>query len=141
MDFRQSMRVGPYTLVCQGYTQDTNPNYDSEYAVLDVYRNGKKITQLAPEKRFYIATDQFHHGGNALHPGRGPLRDLRGPESRYQPPHHQGLPQPAGAWIWIGVVIVVLGTFLALVPNLTRIPVRAAVAVPSPVREIEVNHA
>src|ERR1700735_4692990 len=58
MDFRQSMKVGPYTLVCQDYTQDTNPNYDSEYALLDVYRNGKKITQLAPEKRFYVASQQ-----------------------------------------------------------------------------------
>ena len=82
MDFRQSMRVGPYTLVCQDYTQDTNPNYDSEYAVLDVYRNGKKVTQLAPEKRFYVASPTgIHHGGKSLHPRLGPVRDLRRPES------------------------------------------------------------
>jgi cytochrome c-type biogenesis protein CcmF len=30
---------------------------------------------------------------------------------------------PLIAWIWIGVVIVVLGTFIALVPNLVRAPV------------------
>jgi len=33
-------------------TQDSNPNYDTEFALLDVYRGNKKITQLAPEKAF-----------------------------------------------------------------------------------------
>ncbi len=31
---------------------------------------------------------------------------------------------PLIAWIWIGVVIVVLGTFIALAPNLVRAPAR-----------------
>jgi cytochrome c-type biogenesis protein CcmF len=31
---------------------------------------------------------------------------------------------PLIAWIWIGVVIVVLGTFIALAPNLVRTPIR-----------------
>ena len=30
---------------------------------------------------------------------------------------------PLMNWIWIGVGIVVMGTFVALVPNLTRAPV------------------
>jgi cytochrome c-type biogenesis protein CcmF len=37
---------------------------------------------------------------------------------------------PLMNWIWIGVLIVVAGTFLALVPNLTRTPSRVAVAEP-----------
>ena len=41
---------------------------------------------------------------------------------------------PLIAWIWIGVAIVVAGTFIALVPNLVRTPVRLrqgdSVAVP-----------
>ncbi len=48
---------------------------------------------------------------------------------------------PLMNWIWIGVLIVVLGTFVALVPNLTRSTAPVQVAVPSPVGEIEVNHA
>jgi cytochrome c-type biogenesis protein CcmF len=31
---------------------------------------------------------------------------------------------PLIAWIWIGVIIVVLGTFIALAPNLVRSAVR-----------------
>jgi cytochrome c-type biogenesis protein CcmF len=32
---------------------------------------------------------------------------------------------PLMAWIWIGVGIVVVGTFIALTPNMTRTPARA----------------
>ena len=45
-----------YKLVCQSFTQDSKPNFDTEYALLDVFKGGKKITQLAPERRFYIAS-------------------------------------------------------------------------------------
>ena len=51
-----AINIGPYKLVSQSFTQDSNPNYDTEYSLLDVYRNGKKVTQLAPEKRFYQAS-------------------------------------------------------------------------------------
>jgi cytochrome c-type biogenesis protein CcmF len=122
MDFRQAMHVGPYTLVCQDYTQDTNPNYDSEYAVLDVYRNGKKITQLAPEKRFYIASQQVqtmvaNHSTLAwdlyvIYAGQNP--DTNRPIIKV-------FLNPLVAWIWIGVVIVIAGTLVALVPNLTTV--------------------
>ncbi len=58
LGFGQSMDIGPYQLVCQSFTQDTNPNYDTEFSLLDVYRGGKKSYQLAPEKRFYQASQQ-----------------------------------------------------------------------------------
>jgi cytochrome c-type biogenesis protein CcmF len=122
MDFRQSMHVGPYTLVCQDYTQDTNPNYDSEYALLDVFRNGKKVTQLAPEKRFYIASQQVqtmvaNHSTLAwdlyvIYAGQNP--DTNRPIIKV-------FLNPLVAWIWIGVVIVIAGTLVALVPNLTTV--------------------
>ncbi len=56
MGFGDQMRMGPYRLVCQSFTQDSNATYDTEYALLDVYRGGKKVTQMAPEKRFYQAS-------------------------------------------------------------------------------------
>ncbi len=128
LDFRQSMRVGPYTLVCQDYTQDTNPNYDSEYALLDVFRNGKKVTQLAPEKRFYTASQQVstmvaNHSTLAwdlyvIYAGQNP--DTNRPIIKV-------FLNPLVAWIWIGVVIVIVGTLVALAPNLTTVlsPARA----------------
>jgi cytochrome c-type biogenesis protein CcmF len=50
--------IGPYTLECMGFTQDSNANYNSEYALLDVYKGGKKQFQMTPEKRVYLASEQ-----------------------------------------------------------------------------------
>ena len=41
-----------------GVTQDSNLNYNSEYALLDVYRDGKKQFQMTPEKRVYLVSEQ-----------------------------------------------------------------------------------
>ena len=141
MGFGDEMRMGPYRLVCQSFTQDSNPNYDTEYALLDVYRNGKKITQLAPEKRFYQASQQTstivaNHSTlqtdlYVIYEGKNPDTDK---------PIIKVFINPLMNWIWIGVGIVVLGTFVALVPNMTRTPAKARVEAEVPV-EAEVNHA
>jgi cytochrome c-type biogenesis protein CcmF len=141
MGFGDEMRMGPYRLVCQSFTQDSNPNFDTEYALLDVYRNGKKITQLAPEKRFYQASQQTstivaNHSTlqtdlYVIYEGKNPDTDK---------PIIKVFLNPLMNWIWIGVGIVVLGTFVALVPNLTRTPAKARVELEVPV-EAEVNHA
>ena len=120
MNNGQSMTVGPYTLVCQSFTQDSNPNYDTEFALLDVYRGGKKITQLAPEKRFYTASQQpstmvANHSTLAwdlyvIYAGKNPDNGL---------PIIKVFLNPLMAWIWIGVVVVALGTLVALAPNLS----------------------
>src|ERR1700752_4180457 len=46
------MRIGSYDLVCRSYTQDDNPNYSSEWAIMDVYQNGKMIDTLTPQRLF-----------------------------------------------------------------------------------------
>lgn len=120
MDFGQSMQIGPYKLVCQSFTQESNPNYDTEYSLLDVYRNGKKVTQLAPEKRFYVASQQTqtmvaNHSTPAwdlyvVYEGKNPDTGL---------PIIKAFLNPLVVWIWIGLIITVLGTGVALLPNLT----------------------
>ena len=56
--YGDKMTIGSYTLVCRSYTQDDNPNYASEWAIIDVYQNGKQIDTLTPERRFYKASQQ-----------------------------------------------------------------------------------
>src|SRR6202041_3973202 len=58
MGFGDKMTIGPYTLVCQSYTQDDNPNYANEWAIINVFRGGKLITTMYPERRFYKASGQ-----------------------------------------------------------------------------------
>jgi cytochrome c-type biogenesis protein CcmF len=138
MSYGDTLAIGQYKLVCQSITQDSNPNYDTDFAVLDVYKNGKKITQLAPEKRFYLAS-QTPSTIVALHSTlAGDLYVIfegRNPDS--DNPIIKAFVNPLIAWIWIGVVIVVIGTLFALAPNATRAPARVrqedtAPAVPPP---------
>jgi cytochrome c-type biogenesis protein CcmF len=123
--------LGPYRVVCQTYTQDSNKNFDTEYALLDVYRGGKKIAQLAPERRFYHAS-QTPSTMVALHSTLASdlyvIYEGRNPDT--DKPIIKVFLNPLMNWIWIGVLIVVAGTFLALVPNLTRTPARAVVSEP-----------
>ncbi|MGB9103306.1 MAG: cytochrome c-type biogenesis CcmF C-terminal domain-containing protein, partial [Terriglobales bacterium] len=54
----QQMSVGPYTLVCRSYTDDDNPNYRSQWAIIDVSKGGKPLATMYPERRFYKASQQ-----------------------------------------------------------------------------------
>jgi cytochrome c-type biogenesis protein CcmF len=141
MGYGDSMTMGPYKVVCQSFTQDSNKNYDTEYALLDVYRGGKKIKQLAPEKRFYQASQTSStmvamHSTLAsdlyvIYEGKNPDTDR---------PIIKVFLNPLMNWIWIGVLIVVMGTFVALVPNMTRTPMRVKVELEVPAGA-EVHHA
>ncbi|MBS1815624.1 MAG: heme lyase CcmF/NrfE family subunit [Acidobacteria bacterium] len=117
MGFGDSVEVGGYKLVCQSYTQDSNPNYDTDYALLDVTRHGKKVMQLAPERRFYNAS-QTTSTIVAIH--STPLNDLyvvfegRNPDTGK--PILKFFLNPLVSWIWVGVAFVILGTLVALVP-------------------------
>ena len=120
LGFKDSLNIGPYRIECQSYSQDSNANYDTEFALLDVYRGGKKITQLAPEKRFYIASQQpstmvANHSTLAwdlyvIYAGKNP--DTGQPIIKV-------FLNPLVAWIWVGVVIIIAGTGVALAPNMT----------------------
>ena len=49
----QQMTVGPYTLTCRSYTDDDNPNYSSQWAIIDVSKNGQPLATMYPERRLY----------------------------------------------------------------------------------------
>jgi cytochrome c-type biogenesis protein CcmF len=128
MSYGDTLLIGPYRLINAGNTQDSKPEYDTDYARLDVYKNGKYITQLAPEKRTYFAGTDHEQASTIVALHSTAQADLytvfegRNPDSGI--PIIKVFMNPLIAWIWIGVVIVVLGTFIALVPNLVRSPVR-----------------
>jgi len=128
MSAGSSFDLGPYRLVSTGMTQDSKPEYDTSYSVLNVYRNRKFVTQLAPEKRTYFAGTDHEQASTIVALHSTAEADLYTVFEGTNP--DSGLPiikaflNPLIAWIWIGVSIVVAGTFIALVPNLVRTPVR-----------------
>ena len=127
LGFGDKMQIGGYTLVCQSYTQDDTPNYGSEWAVLDVYKNGKKIDTMYPERRFYKASEQTSTiVANRTRPNEDLYLVYTGKNPDTGKPIIKAHVNPLVMWIWIGVVVVGFGTVLALIPNWKPPKVRAA---------------
>jgi cytochrome c-type biogenesis protein CcmF len=130
MSIHDKLVIPPYTLEQVGATQDSNANYDSEWAMLDVYKDGKKQFQMLPEKRVYHASQQ-PQTMVAIHSNI--LWDLyviyEGTNPSTGQPIIKAIINPLVSWIWAGVALVAFGTFIALVPSLT--PATASLRVPA----------
>jgi len=130
MGYGDKVSVGAYTLVCKSYTQDDKPNYSSEWAVMDVFKNGRQIDTLYPERRFYKASQQT----STMVANRSTMK-----EDLYVV--YEGLNQDTGRpiikihlnplvmWIWVGVWLIIGGTVVALIPNAAPVRVTAPVRV------------
>jgi cytochrome c-type biogenesis protein CcmF len=120
MGLHSKMNIGPYTLEQVGATQDDNANYASEWAIMDVYKDGQKQFQMLPEKRVYKATQQ-PQTMVAIH--SLPWWDLyviyEGTNPATGQPIIKAIINPLVGWIWAGVALIVFGTFIALVPSIT----------------------
>jgi cytochrome c-type biogenesis protein CcmF len=130
LGLHDKMSIGPYTLEQLGATQDSNQNYNSDYAVLSVSKGGKELFQMTPEKRFYLASGQ-PQTMVAIHsvPGWDLYVVYEGTNPDTGQPIIKAFLNPLVGWIWFGVLFIVLGTFVALVPSLS--PVAATVRVPA----------
>jgi cytochrome c-type biogenesis protein CcmF len=131
MGVGDTLAIGPYTLKNLGNTQESNADYDSEYSLLDVYENGRKVLDkpMAPEKRTY-AEDGQPQTMVAIH---STMRwDLyvvyEGQDQTTGLPIIKAFLNPLVMWIWVGLMVVVAGTLVALVPSLS--PALATASVP-----------
>src|SRR5579872_660013 len=137
MGYGDKMNIGSYTLICRSYTNDDFANYEAEWAVLDVYKGGKQIDSLTPERRFYKASRQT-----------STMPFIRSTIAEDLYVVYEGINQDTGRpilkahlnplvmWIWLGVWIIIGGTVLALVPNAptpVRMPVPKLVEHAAPV--------
>jgi cytochrome c-type biogenesis protein CcmF len=129
MGYGDQMTIGPYTLVCQSYTQEDNPNYSNEWAIINVFQGDRQITTMFPERRFYKASQQTQTIPR-IHPTvREDLflvKDLylvyEGVNPDTGRPIIKAHLNPLVMWIWVGVLVMVFGTITALIPN--AVPVR-----------------
>ncbi len=127
MAYGDKMTIGSYELVCRSYTQDDNPNQETEWALMDVYQNGQKVGTMTPQRIFYKASRQASTKPDI---NQGFKEDLylvyEGQNDKGQPVIKAHL-NPMVIWIWIGAWVMILGTGLALVENA---PAPVTVAVP-----------
>ena len=128
MGYGDKMTIGSYTLICRSYTDEEFPNYAAEWAVLDVYKNGKKIDTMTPERRFYKASRQT---STMPFIRSTPAADLylvyEGLNQDTGRPILKAHLNPLVMWLWMGVWLMIGGTILCLVPNAPA-PVRVPAA-------------
>ena len=128
------MAIGPYTLTMRSIRRTITRNHSSEWAIVDVSKNGKPLTTMYPERRFFKASQQ-PQSMVALHTTL--KEDLylvySGINQDTGNPIIKAHLNPLVLWIWIGVHILIIGTIVALIPNMAA----ARVAVRAPVRAAE----
>jgi len=128
MGYGDKMTIGSYTLVCRSYTDEEFPNYAAEWAVMDVYKGGKQIDTLTPERRLYKASRQT----STMPYIRSNLNEdlylvYEGLNQDTGRPILKAHLNPLVMWIWLGVWIILGGTALALIPNAPA-PIRVPTA-------------
>src|SRR5438132_19436 len=132
-DMRQgdSMQIGPYTLVLQGFDTKPEKNYTAQRLLVEVLRDKKPIMMLYPEKRRFETTTEngtmvaiystLKEDLYVVYAGNSPETEL--------PVVHAYL-NPLVKWIWLGGAVVVFGTLVALLPNRRAVLVLAGAQQP-----------
>jgi len=131
MGIGDKLQVGHYTLTLTADNHDDTPVYESQATILDVQKDGRYYTTLYPERRAYKAS-----GGQPLTVVANHISLQEDLYVIYEG-QNEGRPiikafiNPLVVWVWIGVIVVVFGTGLALVPNAVRVTVAVPAAVPA----------
>ncbi len=133
-----TMQVGAYTLRVANLTEGDTPNYQWETATLEVSKNGQPLGTLEPTRRFYKQQQQAT--------AEIALRTRLNEDLYINYAAHDGNKAtlqayvfPLVTWIWIGAMVLIGGTLVALVPAkvsraYTRTEVVEATSAATPVR-------
>ncbi len=111
-----SIALSPYTLKVADLKEGDNGNYLWHYAEVEVFRDGKHIDTLKPERRFYKA-NRTPLGQVAIRRRLNHDLYINFAASENQKATVQVYIFPLVNWIWIGVLVLVFGTLVALVPS------------------------
>ncbi|MEJ2111147.1 MAG: cytochrome c-type biogenesis CcmF C-terminal domain-containing protein, partial [Acidobacteriota bacterium] len=122
----QEFQLGDYSLKMTGFQEGQTPNYDYGRVVLDVYKDGKKIDILKPEKRIFKTGSRQTTTTVALR--STPKEDLyvvfAGMLNDRVTCEIKANVNPLVYWIWIGAAVMVFGTVVTLLPDRKSVVVR-----------------
>jgi cytochrome c-type biogenesis protein CcmF len=118
MQVGQTMQIGPYSLLLQGFDSKPEKNYTAQRMLVEVLRDKKPIMMLYPERRHFSTNEQngtmvaiystLKQDLYVVYAGDSPDTNL--------PVLHAYL-NPLVKWIWLGGAVVVFGTLVAMLPN------------------------
>jgi cytochrome c-type biogenesis protein CcmF len=121
MEPNQSVQIADYNVLFTGVKEIQGPNYISDKGVFDVFKNGKLVSHLEPEKRFYtvqrmtmteagihttLTRDLFIALGEPLENGAWAVRLYY---------------KPFVVWIWLGALIMSIGGVMSIMDKRYRI--------------------
>jgi cytochrome c-type biogenesis protein CcmF len=119
-DMRQgdTLQIGPYTLVLQGFDTKPEKNYTAQRLLVEVLEDNKPTMMLYPEKRRFSTTEE----NGTMVAIRSTLQEdlyvvYAGTSPETQLPVIHAYLNPLVKWIWFGGVVVVFGTLVAMLPN------------------------
>jgi cytochrome c-type biogenesis protein CcmF len=126
----ESAQVGEYTLTYRGQRTYKSLNRHVLAATVEVRRGDRSLGELYPQKRWYGTSDQ---------PTTEPAIRSTLAEDLYVIPvaldegtaSFKFLVNPLIMWLWIGGVVLTLGTLVAMWPTKARGPVRRASSIHS----------
>jgi cytochrome c-type biogenesis protein CcmF len=122
VDPGESFTVGEFTMTYNSLTDLSDDHVARLAANLDISRDGEQIGELAPEKRFYRRPEQPATEVDYRSTLSEDLYVILGSVGENQTTAtFQVYVNPLVAWLWIGGIVLVLGTFVCVVP----IPKRA----------------
>jgi cytochrome c-type biogenesis protein CcmF len=116
VDKGDTMRVGAYTLRVADLTSSESPDYQEETAILEVSKNGQSLGTLEPSRRFYKVAQQ----ATAEIALRSRLNEdlyINYAVRTGNKATLQAYVFPLVSWIWIGVLTLIGGTFVCLIPS------------------------
>ncbi len=111
----ESFTIGRYTLRYDGLRDLSDDHVARLAATLAVFENGEEITTLEPEKRFYRRPEQPATEVAFRSTLRDDLYVILGSVDG-EVATFQAYINPLVAWLWIGGIVLVIGTGIAIVP-------------------------
>jgi cytochrome c-type biogenesis protein CcmF len=133
MQIGQTMQIGPYTLLLQGFDTKPEKNYTAQRMLVEVLRDNKPMMMLYPEKRRFMTSAEENGTMVAIY---STLKEdlyvvFAGQSPETQLPVLHAYLNPLVKWIWFGGVLVVFGTIVALLPNRRAVLVLAGAPQPA----------
>jgi cytochrome c-type biogenesis protein CcmF len=121
-----TMAMREYTLRMDKLGIEDTPNYSSDKATVSLFEYGKKVANIYPERRVYKAgTEPQPTSEVAIYSTA--KNDVYVVFAGATPDGKKAIIQvfynPLTMWVWIGGIVLVIGTLIALLPN-KKTPVR-----------------
>ncbi len=118
-----SIEVGNYAFKLQNVSEADNPNYFRAVAAIDVSKNGEFLETMMPERRFYHASNQPTSRVDVRSRLQEDVYVVYAGQSSVGQAGNESIPviqvyiNPLVNWIWLGTLLLVTGTLVALVPS------------------------